>query len=93
MIEYIYKGFKISYNIVPAEIEKNTYKADGTAIYLFNKLTSCTPKKFHTEYVTRAGTEHEIKRLLENYVDFELKNFYDMQKDKGKRRQVSEQAV
>lgn len=82
MIEYIYRGFKLSYKIVSAELEKNTYKADGMAVYLLNVPKSFTPKKFYTEFESHAGAEHEIKKLLENYVDFELKNFYDMQKEK-----------
>lgn len=82
MIEYIYRGFKISYKIVPVEYKINTYQADGAAVYLLNRPKSLTPKKFYTEYETLTGAEHEIKKLLENYVDFELKNFYDMKKEK-----------
>ena len=78
MIEYIYKGFKISYKIIPAELEKNTYKAEGSATYLLN-----IPRSF-------AGAEHEIKKLLENYVNFELKNFYDMQKESDEIERQSE---
>lgn len=81
MIEYIYRGFKISYKIA-ADSEKNTYKADGSLTYLLNVPKSFTSKKFHTEYDTHHGAEHEIKKLLENYVDFELKNFYDMKKER-----------
>ncbi len=81
MIEYIYKGFKISYKIVATGVEKTTFNADGSLTYLLNIPKSFTPKKFHTEYKTYAGAEHEIKKLLENYVDFELKSFYDMKKE------------
>ena len=81
VIEYIYKGFKISYQILTSELEKNTYRADGSLNYLLTVPKSFTPKKFHTEYNTHAGAEHEIKKLLENYVDFELKSFYDMKKE------------
>ena len=90
MIEYIYKGFKISYKIIPAELEKNTYKAEGSATYLLNIPRSFAPKKFHTEFATHAGAEHEIKKLLENYVNFELKNFYDMQKESDEIERQSE---
>lgn len=82
MTEYIYKGFKISYDIIPATLEKNLYKADGSVVYLLNKPTSLAPVKFHTEYESYIGAEHEIKKLLENYVDFELKNFYEMRTEK-----------
>ena len=91
MIEYIYKGFKISYKILPIEFDKITYKADGSVTYLLNVPKTFAPKRFHTEYATHTGAEHEIKKLLENYVDFELKNFYDMKKEKDGRGKVREQ--
>ena len=80
MIEYIYKGFKISFKVVPAAANKNTYKAEGSVIYLLNMPTSFAPKKFDAEHHTYASTEHEIKALLEHYADVELKNFYALQK-------------
>ena len=82
MIEYIYKGFKISYHIATADSATNIFKADGSVSYLLNMPKSFRPTKFHTEHSTQTGAEHEIKKLLENYVDFELKNYYDMQKEK-----------
>ena len=82
MIEYIYKGFKISYQIHATPLDHNIYKADGSVAYLLNIPKSFSPKKFHTEFSTHLGAEHEIKKLLENYVDFELKNFYTMKKER-----------
>ena len=83
VIEYIYKGFKISYDVMPSGVEQQTFKADGSLTYLLNMPKTFPPQKFHTEYSSFAGAEHEIKKLLENYVDFELKNFYDMKKEKS----------
>ncbi|MDF1683751.1 MAG: hypothetical protein P1U36_03745 [Legionellaceae bacterium] len=88
MIEYIYKGFKLSYqvsklNASASADESALFEAHGNAVYLLS-----TPKKwfsqthFHTDNESHHGAEHEIKHLLENYVDFELKNFYAMQ-EKG----------
>jgi hypothetical protein len=88
MIEYIYKGFKLSYQVSELSASASfdgsiLYEAHGNAVYLLS-----TPKKwfsqthFHTDNESHQGAEHEIKRLLENYVDFELKNFYTMQ-EKG----------
>jgi len=88
VIEYIYKGFKLSYQVSnlsssASPAEPTLYEAHGNSVYLLS-----TPKKwfsqthFHTDNDTHQGAEHEIKRLLENYVDFELKNFYAMQ-EKG----------
>lgn len=81
MIEYIYKGFKISYKVIPANFENKTFNANGSATYLLN-APKFAHQKFHTEDNTQTGAEHEIKKLLENYVNFELKNFYDMKKAK-----------
>lgn len=75
MIEYIYKGFKISYKIASSGMDKHHFKADGSLTYLLNTPKTFKPQKFHTEYNSYAGAEHEIKKLLENYIDFELKIF------------------
>ena len=78
---------------MPAEGEKNAYKAEGSVTYLLNIPKSFTPRKFQTEFVTHAGAEHEIKKLLENYVNFELKNFYDLQKERGEKEHSSENST
>ena len=84
MIEYIYKGFKLSYtvsemNCALSPDEPCVYEAHGNAIYLLSSPTWFTQTHQHAEDETHVGAEHEIKRLLENYVDFELKNFYATQ--------------
>jgi len=81
VIEYIYKGFKISYNVTTTAHSKTTFKADGALTYLLNMPENFPPQKFHTEDNSYNGAEHEIRKLLENYIDFELKNFYDMKKE------------
>lgn len=78
MTEYIYKGFKISYQIETTEQEQ--YKADGKVIFLQEHSKCILPTRFHTVLDSYQGAETEIKKLLENYVDFELKNFYAMEK-------------
>lgn len=84
MTEYIYKGFKLSYSIAKIEqdSELSRHKADGHAIYLLNQPDAFDPVKFHTESESAEGAEYEIRKLLENYVNFELKNYYSMQKEK-----------
>ncbi|KTD19816.1 hypothetical protein [Legionella londiniensis] len=84
MTEYIYKGFKISYNVESLELAGggNLYKADGSVTYLLHKPKSFAPVKFHTEYESYSGAEHEIKKMLENYIDFELQSYYEMAKEK-----------
>lgn len=81
MIEYIYRGFKISYTIEREHQEDDLYTATGQVTYLLSVPKSFIPASFHTEYVTHAGAEHEIRILLENYINFELKNFYDRKKE------------
>lgn len=81
MIEYIYKGFKISYHVASADIGKQMFKADGSLSYLLDTPKSFKPQKFHTEYNSYAGAEHEIKKILENYIDFELKNYYQINQE------------
>lgn len=84
--DYIYKGFKMSYRIIKTSIEPGfcLYKADGDITPLVRRPKSFVPVKFHTEYDTHEGAEYEIKKLLENYVDFELRSFYAMEKEKTK---------
>jgi len=81
VIEYIYRGFKISYNIEQEKQEETLYTATGHVTYLLSVPKSFIPANFHTEYDTHAGAEHEIRILLENYINFELKNFYDRKND------------
>jgi len=83
--DYIYRGFKISYIIATTDVEKNIFKADGSVTYLLAHPNSFIPVKFHTEHDSYSGAEHEIKKLLENYVNFELKSFYDMKLEKARR--------
>jgi hypothetical protein len=84
VIEYIYKGFKLSYTVSEVSCalspdEPCVYEAHGNAIYLLNTPKWFTQTHQHAEDESHVGAEHEIKRLLENHVDFELKNFYAMQ--------------
>ncbi len=76
MIEYIYKGFKISYNISSKNTENHAFQADGSMTYLLNTPKSFVPKTFHTESVSHNDAEDAIKQLLENHIDLELKHFY-----------------
>nr|HAT8714213.1 hypothetical protein [Legionella jordanis] len=81
MTQYVYKGFKICYSIQPSSENLNLYKADGYAIRPTQKETSTAPQKFHTEHPTKEGAKNEIKKLLEDYIDFEWQEFHEMQKE------------
>ncbi|MBA2655395.1 MAG: hypothetical protein H0U70_00215 [Tatlockia sp.] len=78
MPEYSYKNFKIHYKIHQDKTKKNLYAADGYISSLTDNKNSCAPRKFHTEYTTRAGVQNEIKRLMENYIDFEWQEYYEI---------------
>jgi len=80
MIEYIYKGFKLSYTVSEINAglspeDSPLFEAHGNAIYLLN-TPKFTQTHLHTQKDSLDGAEHEIKRQLESYVDFELKNYY-----------------
>ncbi|MGQ3888714.1 hypothetical protein ACQUW5_06730 [Legionella sp. CNM-1927-20] len=77
MPEYIYKGFKVVYNIDTDESNNKLYKADGYVQCLLDK-NNHPPQKFHTEYSTLAGVQEEIKKMLEDYIDFEWNEFNKM---------------
>ncbi|MDI9819031.1 MULTISPECIES: hypothetical protein [unclassified Legionella] len=55
------------------------YKADGSVVARESKHSSL--QKFHTEHPTKEGAKNEIKKLLEDYIDFEWQEFYEMQKN------------
>lgn len=78
MTEYDYKNFKIHYNICSDKSKKNLYIADGYISNPSEHTDSASAKRFHTEYTTKTGVQSEIKKLIENYIDFEWKEFYEM---------------
>lgn len=80
MTTYIYKGFKVVYEIEQANKEGTLFKADAYVIPKddCNNLDMST--RFHTEFPTKDGVQQEIKKLLENYIDFEWKKLNEMQK-------------
>ncbi|MFC3907662.1 hypothetical protein ACFORL_01030 [Legionella dresdenensis] len=79
MAEYVYKGFKIIYNVEPVKNTSNLYRADGYAVCLMDESRDALPRKFHTEYSTLAGVQEEIKKLLQDYIDFEWREYNKMQ--------------
>ncbi len=36
------------------------------------------PRKFHTEFTTKSGVRDSIKKLMENYIDFEWQEYYEI---------------
>lgn len=77
MTDYIYKGFKISYQITAKT--NSQYSAYGNVTYLLKKRGIFSPVELNTEDDNYTGALHKIKKLLENYVDIELKKFYNLE--------------
>lgn len=81
MKEYTSKGFKVCYDIKP--VESNLYRADGEVFFYDNDLEEPSLlQKFYTEHPTKGGAKTEIKRLIDEYIDFEWKKYLQM-KEKG----------
>lgn len=81
MNQYDYKGFKVNYRVDLSDAVPHLYKADGYVIRAAENKNSNSPQKFHTEHPTKQGAEIEIKKLLEDYIDFEWQEFYEMQNE------------
>ena len=81
MIEYIYRGFKVSYKIRPTTAEKTTYTANGHTTYLLSVPKFLSLKQFRIEYATYDTTEHEIRKILEHYIDVELQRVYEVREE------------
>lgn len=78
MNQYTYKGFKVVYEIKKIPMEDTLYRADGYVVPTPNKNTH-NSIKFHTEYPTKLGVRRELKKIIKNYIDFEWKEFKEMQ--------------
>jgi hypothetical protein len=78
MSEYDYKNFKIFYNVELDKTNKKLYTADGYVVFALDTVVPNLSTKFHTEYTTENGVRNEIKKLIENYVDFEWQKFYEV---------------
>ena len=67
MPTYEYKGFTVNYEI--EQVSDTLFRADGWVIC--DVAAQKTSTKFHTEYPTYEGVRDEIKKLVENYINFE----------------------
>jgi hypothetical protein len=81
MAEYIYKGFKIFYDINPQKTEDDLYQASGYVLCNIDKAAPSPTQKFRTEYPTQQGVKIQIKKIIEEYIDFEWEEFLEMQKE------------
>lgn len=79
MAEYAYKGFKIYYEVTPSKTVQGLYQATGYVMCSVHEQAPTLSQKFQTEYPTKIGVRKEIKKLIETYIDFEWKEFLEMQ--------------
>jgi hypothetical protein len=78
MAKYMYRGFEVFYRIDESKNDKNLFGSYG---YVRKPGSSEYPlAKFHTDCPSKVEVQAEIKRLIENYVDFEWRQFNAMER-------------
>lgn len=85
MIGYNYKNFQIYYHIELDKRSTRLYTADGYIVNSLDKKNPMLARRFHTEHSSKRGAVTEIKRLIENYIDFEWEEFYEVH---GKEKKI-----
>lgn len=78
MAEYIYKGFKVHYDIEKTEITGGLFQAQGYVICDSDTDGPTLTQKFQTESSLKSDVEHEIKKIINHYIDFEWKQYLKM---------------
>jgi hypothetical protein len=81
MAEYTYKGFKIFYNIERVNSATKLYKANGYVKCFIDNTSPVVSQKFYTEHPTQAGVKNGIRKMLEEYIDFEWQEFQEMSRE------------
>ena len=76
MPQYIYKSFEIVYEV--QQLNANEYEGRGTLSYKNERASPLLPQQFRTICQTAAGAEKKIKKLMEDYIDFEWDEFIEM---------------
>ena len=72
MNKYVYKQFEVIYEI-KINPQNTLYEAHAYAICLANKQNPLMAHEFSTEAKTWDEAETELKKLVNNYIDFEWK--------------------
>lgn len=70
MTEYIYKGLKIVYTLEPHKNESHLFGSTGFVVDP-KEPSHAVLARFHTDYNTLNGAKTAIRKLIENYIDFE----------------------
>lgn len=83
MPSYCFKDFEINYKIQSHDSDR--YLADGYVLgYKDEKFSK--PLHFSTEHTTEPGAESELKKIIEQYLKFEHKQFLAIQARPSLRR-------
>lgn len=77
MTEYIYKGFQIHYIMKHLKKQNDSYRATGSVFCYINGNGPALTQKFQTEGSSKDYVENEIKKIINNYIDFEWDQFVE----------------
>lgn len=78
MAEYIYKGFKVHYEIEKIKVAGGLFQAQGYVICDSDTDGPTLTQKFQTESSLKADAESEIKKIINRYIDFEWEQYLKM---------------
>ena len=79
MPEYFYREFRVCYEIRAKHNSHVFFEASGYVQSLTNIGTTNQLINFSTEFATAEGAIREIKKIMEDYIDFEWEQFYRIQ--------------
>lgn len=81
MPDYTYREFKVHYEIKPSENLPELYSASGYIECLSKAQSTHEKIDFSTEHADLSGARKEIKKMIEQYIDFEWDQFSKIQRD------------
>ncbi len=81
MPNYVYKGFKIHYEIPHDKTINNLYEAYGYFLTNKHDKPAMLPR-FHTIDASKVEVRHQIKKIIEDYIDFEWGKYVEMKEEK-----------
>ncbi|MCL9683631.1 hypothetical protein [Legionella maioricensis] len=75
MPQYIYREFTVFYEITDQKNAHGLYNASGSVMCLINMNKKNQIVDFSTEFSTISGVKKGIKKIIEEYIDFEWEQF------------------
>jgi hypothetical protein len=76
--EYIYKGFKVHFAI-KQNTKTHSFCATGSVVCHTEGLGPDLTQKFQTEGPSKTYVQQELKKIINDYIEFEWKQFIEMQ--------------